>query len=128
MPSRNGAPNKQGTSRKKGAAGSWAGRSNDRKRNERALELVLLNGSSEADLDVIRRYKSIDIGKVVSRVRLLHEEHCNLKSIDDVAAVLRNMHTSTRQYFKEVESVLRIILVMPVPSCEAERSFSALKD
>lgn len=93
----------------------------------RALELVLLNRSSEADLDVIRRYKSIDIGKVVSRVRLLHEEHCNLKSVDDVAAVLRNMHTSTRQYFKEVESVLRIILVMPVSSCEAERSFSALR-
>ncbi|KAH9362329.1 hypothetical protein HPB48_017981 [Haemaphysalis longicornis] len=93
----------------------------------RALELVLLNRSSEADLDVIRRYKSIDIGKVVSRVRLLHEEHCNLKSVDDVAAVLRNMHTSTRQYFKEVESFLRIILVMPVSSCEAERSFSALR-
>ncbi|KAH9382466.1 hypothetical protein HPB48_023063 [Haemaphysalis longicornis] len=36
---------------------------------------------SEADLDVIRRYKSIDIGKVVSRLRLLHEEHCNLKSV-----------------------------------------------
>lgn len=93
----------------------------------KALESVLLNTPSEADMEAMRRYKDIDFKKVMSRVRLLHEEHSELSSVDDLAAVMRNMHVSTRLYFKEVESVLRIILVMPVSSCEAERSFSALR-
>jgi len=32
-----------------------------------------------------------------------------------------------KQLFCEVEKVLRLLLVLPVSSCEAERSFSALR-
>lgn len=69
----------------------------------KALESVLLNTQSEADVDVIRRYRDIHTNKVMSRVRLLHEEHSDLRSIDDVAAAIWNTHESTRQYFKDVE-------------------------
>ncbi|KAH6947826.1 hypothetical protein HPB50_021597 [Hyalomma asiaticum] len=79
------------------------------------------------NMEVMRRYKDVDFNQVMSRVRLLHEEHSDPSSVDGVAEIIRNMHEATRQYFKEVESLLRIILVMPASFRDAERSFSALR-
>ncbi|KAH6948486.1 hypothetical protein HPB50_024825 [Hyalomma asiaticum] len=52
------------------------------------------------------RYQDTDFNEVMSRVRLLHEEDSDLSSLDDVAAIIRNMYEATRQYFKKVESIV----------------------
>lgn len=81
----------------------------------------------DADMEVTWCYEDIDFSKVMSRMCLLHKQHYDLSSADNVVAMIHNMHEATRQYFKQVHSLLRVILVMLVSSCEAEQSFSVLR-
>ena len=55
-----------------------------------------------------------------------HSEFGAPRSIFDVREKLREMGPATRRPFGKVEALVSLILVCPVTSCEAERSFSAL--
>lgn len=46
---------------------------------------------------------------------------------EDVADVLKTMVPEVRSLFKQVETLLRLLLVVPASSAQAERSFSALR-
>jgi hypothetical protein len=48
-------------------------------------------------------------------------------TIDEAADVMRSQVPEVRKLFSQVEVLLRILLVIPVTSCEAERSFSSLR-
>ena len=49
------------------------------------------------------------------------------KSVDETASALRAMVQETRGEYCEVEKLVRILLVCPASSSEAERSFSTLR-
>ncbi len=45
----------------------------------------------------------------------------------EVADILREMVPEVRHLFKQVEVLLRLLMVVPASSAEAEQSFSALR-
>jgi len=45
----------------------------------------------------------------------------------DAKSVLQAMLPEVRRMFSEVEQLVRLLLLCPVSSCEAERSFSSLR-
>ena len=45
----------------------------------------------------------------------------------DVASIIRDMVPEVRGIFGQVETLVRLLLVVPASSAEAERSFSALR-
>ena len=45
----------------------------------------------------------------------------------DVASIIREMVPEVRGLFSQVEALVRLLLVVPASSAEAERSFSALR-
>ena len=50
-----------------------------------------------------------------------------VKSSGDAASILRDMPIEVRGLFNQVETLVRLLLVEPVSSTEAERSFTALR-
>uniref|UniRef100_A0A1A8A7T4 HAT C-terminal dimerisation domain-containing protein n=1 Tax=Nothobranchius furzeri TaxID=105023 RepID=A0A1A8A7T4_NOTFU len=51
---------------------------------------------------------------------------CPCTSIGEAARVPRGLPVEVRGLFDQVEVLIRILMVVPVSSCEAERSFSTL--
>ena len=45
----------------------------------------------------------------------------------EAANILREMVTEVCREFDDVEKLVRLLIVCPTSSCEAERSFSALR-
>ena len=50
-----------------------------------------------------------------------------VKTTADTVTILQEMNPETRGLFKDIETLVRLLLVVPVSSAEAERSFSALR-
>ena len=48
-------------------------------------------------------------------------------TIDEAVTVFRSIVPQVRLLFNQVETLLRLLLVVPATSCEAERSFSGLR-
>ena len=61
------------------------------------------------------------------QLSMLHSEIGASQSIFDVREKMREMRLATKRLFGQVEALVRLILVCRVTSCEAERSFSALR-
>lgn len=49
------------------------------------------------------------------------------QSLADATTVMQAMQPLVRSLFGQVEQLIRLLLVCPVSSCEAERSFSCLR-
>lgn len=87
------------------------------------LEEVLLTGKVD---DALKQFPEFDIHSL--RIQLdmfkLKYECCTM---DEVLKVFQKFSSEIKTLFSEVESLVRLLLVMPVSSCESERSFSALR-
>ncbi|KAJ1138377.1 hypothetical protein NDU88_004764 [Pleurodeles waltl] len=87
------------------------------------LEQVLLTGSG---MDSISQYKEIDPLLLQAQLTILSSMF-KYSSVPELADILRKMLPRERAFFSQVEKLLQIILIIPVSSCEAERSFSGLR-
>lgn len=87
------------------------------------LENVLLTGQMD---DVLSQYPEINIQSFKVQLPMFLSKH-HLMSSTEAANILRKMPSEVRSLFDEVEKLVRILLVVPASSAEAERSFSALK-
>ncbi|KAJ1099658.1 hypothetical protein NDU88_004757 [Pleurodeles waltl] len=87
------------------------------------LEQVLLTGSG---MDSIAQYKESD--PLLLKAQLtVSSSMFKYSSVPDLADILRKMLPRERAFFSQVEKLLQILLIIPVSSCEAERSFSGLR-
>jgi hypothetical protein len=91
-----------------------------------ALENLLLTekcGNVSVDLSVYA-----DMGWPDLQVQLeLFRRKRSIKCMSDAVDILKNMSTELRGEYREVEKLVRFLLVSPASSEEAERSFSALR-
>jgi len=87
------------------------------------LEKVLITGEIAADLSV---YDEIDLTDLQMQVDLFRRKR-SVKSLSDAVDILTCMTPELRGEYTEVEKVVRLLLVSPASSAEAERSFSALR-
>ncbi len=88
-----------------------------------SLENVLLTGLLTNSVD---KYPELHRGTLAVQLPLFHQKF-SCSSSREAAEVLRGMPVEVRGLFDQVEVLVRILLVVPVSSCEAERSFSALR-
>lgn len=86
------------------------------------IENVLLTGQMD---DVIVHYPEINMDILKVQLPMFLSKH-TITSSDEAACILKAMPSEVRGLFDEVEKLVRLLLVVPVASAEAERSFSAL--
>ena len=87
------------------------------------LEQCLLTGTSN---DTCLQYPEIDAALL--RVQLpMFKMQFQYNSTDEAATSLRSSVPQVRLLFNQVETLIRLLLVVPATSCEAERSFSGLR-
>ena len=61
------------------------------------------------------------------QLEMLHDGHKRLSSVPALVNCLQEMSLSCRAMFGEVIKLMQLILICPVSSCEAERSFSVMR-
>lgn len=90
------------------------------------LEKCLLLGEVT---DVCTRYPEISkAGKPALQTQLsMFRQQFQYQTTEEAAGMLRSAVPEVRALFNHVETLLRILLVIPATSCEAERSFSGLR-
>lgn len=87
------------------------------------IENVLLTGKI---CDVIGEYPEMDMENLRIQLQMFHSKH-KFMTTGEAVDILKQMPSEVRGLFDEVEKLVRLLLVVPVASAEAERSFSALK-
>lgn len=88
------------------------------------LSNVLLTGNFCAE--VIMQYPELDEFSLKNEI-LFYRNHHSGSSLEDHRTIFCKMQPEVRRMFPNVERLLRLLLVFPTSSCEAERSFSALR-
>lgn len=89
----------------------------------KSLEDCLFDGVVS---DVLKLYPEIDLHRLKLQLPMFRENH-KCTTLHDATSVLQSSHAEVRQLFSEVGKLIRCLLVLPASSCEAERSFSALR-
>ena len=93
-----------------------------------ALENVLLTGECgdvQGNLN-LSVYEEIDWADLQVQIELFRRKR-SVKSLSDAVGILKGMAPELRGEYNEVEKLVRLLLVAPASSAEAERSFSALR-
>ncbi len=88
-----------------------------------SLENVLLTGLLTNSVD---KYPELHRGTLAVQLPLFHQKF-SCSSSREAAEVLRGMPVEVHGLFDQVKVLVRILLVVSVSSCEADRSFSALR-
>lgn len=88
------------------------------------LEEVLLTGV--ADDPVVAQYPELNMESLKVELCMFRAKY-TYKSCEEAANILQKAPVQVRSLFREVETLIRLLLVIPASSCEAERSFSALR-
>ncbi|KAJ8404320.1 hypothetical protein AAFF_G00340930 [Aldrovandia affinis] len=87
------------------------------------LENVLLHG----DMDkVVDEYPELN-SRLLQVQLAMFEANYTYDTSSDVASIIREMMPEVKGLFGQVEALVRLLLVVPASSAEAERSFSALR-
>ncbi len=89
----------------------------------RHLEQVLLTGKIHG---VVQQYPEINPDILKVQLALIRMKY-SFQSSTEIVAVLQGMTPEVRGLFDQVETVARLLLVVPVSSAESERSFSSLR-
>ena len=71
-------------------------------------------------------YPELDAKVLQMQLAMLKASY-QFHSCQEVSQILKTMVPEVRRLFHQVEALVRLLLVVPVSSCEAERSFSALR-
>ena len=87
------------------------------------VESALLTGELDDSLD---EYPELNRASLCVQLPLFRNKYPCSSSVE-AAEVLRGLPVEVQGLFDQVEVLIRILLVVPVSSCEAERSFSALR-
>lgn len=90
-------------------------------RNIVMLENVLISGQVNNIVELYPELESRSLKMAMSRTNYEYQ------SCTEVVNILKNMVPEVRKLFKQVETLVRLLLVAPASSAEAERSFSALR-
>ncbi len=86
------------------------------------VESALLTGELDDSLD---QYPELNRASFSVQLPLFRNKYPCISSVE-AAEVLRGLPVEVRGLFEQVEVLIGILMVVPVSSCEAERSFSTL--
>lgn len=89
----------------------------------RNLENILLTRVVD---NVVQMYPELDKISLNTQLAMFRSKH-NMQSSSEAASILQGMCPEVRSLFDQVETLVLLLLVTPVSSAEAERSFSGLR-
>jgi len=90
------------------------------------LEQILISGQISTDKDVVNNYPELNTGRLAIQLGMFKMQY-KYNTLADAKNVLQSMLPEVRLMFSEVEQLVRLLLLCPASSCEAERSFSSLR-
>ena len=91
------------------------------------LENVLLTGEvADKDQDLLNRYPELNVLDLAAQLRMFRRTR-QVNSVESAATALRDMLPEVRSEYEQVDQLVRILMVSPASSAQAERSFSALR-
>ena len=90
------------------------------------LETVLLSGQTSTAMETLAAYPEIDTVRLSTQLAMFKMQF-TYQSLSEAKVTLQSMTREVRLMFTEVERLVRLMLLFPVSSCEAERSFSSLR-
>lgn len=96
--------------------------SNDLRHFQR-LEAVLLNAENN---DILSKYKELDSKSLMIQLQMFKHQN-KYNSVFEATGCLRDMVPEVRRLYDQVERLIRLLLISPASSSEAERSFSSLR-
>ena len=89
-----------------------------------ALEKMLMSGNVDAKL--CQQYPELTKTSLDVQLPMFHSTY-NFETLAEAQVLFQNMTVEVRRLFPGVEKLIRLLLICPVSSCAAERSFSALR-
>ncbi|XP_041351026.1 zinc finger MYM-type protein 1-like [Gigantopelta aegis] len=89
------------------------------------LSALLLNGTTSNEDAIIQEYPELTESLKIELS--FYRNHHPASTLEGHRLIFKAMEPSVRRMFPQVERLLRLLLVSPASSCEAERSFSALR-
>ena len=91
------------------------------------LENILLSGTiSDSNVQCISTYPEVRVDDLKIQLAMFHRKY-TIKNVNDAAVAFREMVPEVKELFCDVNILLRLLLVCPASSAEAERSFSRLR-
>ena len=87
------------------------------------LEQVLLTGEVH---DVVRNYPELHPERLQTQLALFRDRFA-YKTSSEVVSLLKGVCPEIRALFSQIEALVRLLIVVPVSSAEAERGFSGLR-
>ncbi|XP_069381427.1 zinc finger MYM-type protein 1-like [Paralichthys olivaceus] len=87
------------------------------------LENVLLQGTID---EVVDQYPELNPQLLQVQLAMFAANY-TYETSSDVVSIMHDMVPEVRSLFSQVEALLRLLLIVPASSAEAERSFSALR-
>jgi hypothetical protein len=87
------------------------------------LEAVVLN---RASVENIQQHADFKNDLLEAQLKIFHANHV-ADNVSAVANILKKLSPDARRLFDQIEKLVRLLLVNPASSAEAERSFSALR-
>jgi hAT family C-terminal dimerisation region len=94
-----------------------------------SLEQILISGNVpvETDNDICFEYSEVsNLKSLKIQLSMFRTKH-PVKSLLEAQKTFQDMVPEVRSLFSDVEQLIRLMLICPVSSCTAERSFSALR-
>jgi hypothetical protein len=85
---------------------------------------MLLSGV--VDKPLVQKYPELSGDNLHIELQMFTAKY-TYRNLSEATSVLKSMHPGVLAMFKQVETLVRILLLYPVSSCEAERSFSCLR-
>jgi len=89
-----------------------------------SMESCLLQ--KDANLNFLEKYPEIDISRLRVQLQMFQLDN-NFTTIREAADFLSKLSPECSQMLSQVEVLIRLLLVIPASSAEAERSFSTLR-
>jgi hAT family C-terminal dimerisation region len=84
------------------------------------------NDDVGTDDDIVKKYPELEKCSLKLQLAMFHSQF-RYTTLEQARVHMQNMCPEVRALFKQVEQLLRLVLVCPASSCTAERSFSALR-
>lgn len=91
-----------------------------------SLEKILLSGEIPEESDWWAEHELAKCESLPVQLTMFRSRH-PVKTLHDAQEIFQGMVAEVRELFNDVEKLIRLMLICPVTSCSAERSFSALR-
>lgn len=90
------------------------------------LEQILFSGQISSNNGILNNYPELHSARLAIQLGMFKMQF-KYSTLADAKNLLQSMQPEVHLMFNEVEKLVRLLLLCPASSCEAERSFSSLR-